>query len=229
MIINYDVSALLAQLANIDFAHVQNVTVSGTNLNTYTDGGIYYFSTSYEPANKPADAGTFGFLIVVRGSSVARTVQFWIDTSNTGNAVYFRSNPFAEVSWNSWKKIATGSIAAKTIAATIVGSDSLPEGITSVDNVTVVQSGNVVTVSIGLDRDATSITSWATIATGLPAPAVIPKSGNITIPFGEITVASTTWGRPLLCTVSSGGALQVRYGNSSGTYNGSFTYITNEY
>ena len=216
-------------ISNIDLANVQNVTTASTNLDDYTSGGVFYFQSAYTPSNKPTDAGTFGFLIVIKGGSNARLVQYWIDTTKSQNRMWMRSNSTSTVSWGNWKKISTADLTAEEI--TVEVENPLPTGVTAVGGITVVQSGNVVTVSLGITRDTTSLTNYTTIATGLPIPKVRPMSGNNTIPFGQIMIASSTPTRPLNVSVSSSGNLIVARGEvSSGTaqFLGSFTYITDK-
>ena len=227
MIINYDVSALLAQLANIDFAHVQNVTTPGTHLDDYTTGGIYYFSTANEPVGKPEGTSSFGFLIVISGGNLARLVQFWINSGTTTNTMWMRSSSSTSLSWGDWKRFVTNEdFKTKEITPTLV--ETLPTGVTAVDKITVVQSGNVVSVSLDITRDSTAITSYQTIATGIPAPKIRPISGTYTIPFGQISVAGSTPARPLNVSVSPSGNLNVARGEAAGQYLGTFTYIADE-
>ena len=76
-----DIDALSGVVDNINIAKVQTVTVAETDLDSYTSGGIYYFQGAYTPSNLPDGAGTFGFLIVLRGQANARLVQYWIDSA----------------------------------------------------------------------------------------------------------------------------------------------------
>lgn len=228
MIFNYDVSDVYALLGNIDFANAQEISTADEHLDNYTNGGIWYFSSSYTPINKPSDAGNFGFLIVINGSSnsPARLVQIWIDTARTANRMWMRSNSATTVNWGDWKRISFGDMTSKTITPTVVST--LPDGITAINNVTVVQSGNVVTVSLAVTRDDTAISTYTTIASGLPIPKVRPMSGTSTIPFGQINVASATQGWPLNVAVNASGNLNVIRGTVAGNYMGTFTYITDE-
>ena len=232
MIINYDVSALLAQLANIDFAHAQNVATPGENLDDYTTGGIYYFSSANEPVGKPEGTSAFGFLIVINGASsssasVARLVQIWINTAISANTMWMRSNSTTSLSWGDWKRFVTNEdFKTKEITPTLVST--LPTGVTAVSKIVVVQSGNVVSVSLDITRDSTALTSYQAIASGLPTPKVRPMSGSISIPLGQISAASSTAGRPLNVIVSNSGNLAVSSGGIAAQYLGTFTYITDD-
>ena len=216
-------------LSGIDYSNVQSVTTANENVNDYTNGGIFYFSGSYTPTNKPSDSGTFGFLVVIKGSSLARMVQYWVDTTSSANAMWMRSNSTSTVSWGDWKKFVTGDFSAKEITPTIVGT--LPTGVTAVGCLDVIQSGNVVTVTFAITRDTNNITSWANVATGLPVPKKVSLTGSAAVPMGESSVGDT-YLNPLQLYVNSSGTLRIKYGKaSSGTlqYLGSFTYITDEY
>lgn len=232
MIFNYDVSDLLAQLANIDFAHAQNVATPGENLDNYTTGGIYYFSGTNEPVGKPEGTSAFGFLIVINGASsssasVARLVQIWINTAISSNTMWMRSNSTTSLSWSDWKRFVTNEdFKTKEITPTIVST--LPTGVTAVDKIVVVQSGNVVSVSLDITRDSTAMTNYQTIAAGMPAPKIRPVSGTYTIPFGQISVAGSTAARPLNVSVSTSGNLNVARGEAAGQYLGTFTYIADD-
>ena len=220
------IGALGGTVGNINLANVQNITTAETDLDSYTSGGIYYFQGSYTPTNLPTDAGTFGFLIVLRGQANARLVQYWIDSATARNAMWMRTNSSSTVAWSDWKRMANGDLTAKEVEVTIV--PSLPTGLTAVGNVTVVQSGNVVTVNLAVTRDSNAMTTYQAIASGLPIPKKRPTSGSTTIPFGQICVASSTQGRPLNVSISSTGNLTVVRGEVAGQYLGTFTYITDE-
>lgn len=216
-------------LSGIDYSNVQSVTTANENVNNYTNGGIYYFSSSYTPVNKPSDSGGYGFLIVIKGSSLARIAQYWIDTASSTNAMWMRSNSTSTVSWGDWKKFVTGDFSAKELAPTIV--NTLPTGVTAVGCLDVIQSGNVVTVTFAITRDTNDITSWANVATGLPTPKKVSLTGSAAVPMGESSVGDT-YSKPLQLYVNSSGTLRIKFGKaSSGTlqYLGSFTYITDEY
>ena len=221
-----DIDALSGVVDNINIAKVQTVTVAETDLDSYTNGGIYYFQGAYTPSNLPTDAGTFGFLIVLKGQANARLVQYWIDSATSKNAMWMRTNSTSTVSWSDWKRMSNGDLTAKEITPTIV--ETLPTGVTAVGGLTVIQSGNVVTVSLALTRDSNAITTYQAIASGLPIPKKRPMSGSTTIPFGQLCVASSTQGRPLNVSIGSTGNLSVTRGEVAGQYLGTFTYITDE-
>ena len=213
-------------ISNINLASAQNIMTASTDLDDYTSGGVFYFQSAYTPSNKPTDAGTFGFLIVIKGGSNARLVQYWIDTTKSQNRMWMRSNSTSTVSWGDWKKISTADLTAKEI--TVEVENPLPTGVTAVGGITVVQSGNVVTVSLSVTRDSNAITTYQVIASGLPIPKKRPTIGSVTIPFGQLFVASSTQGRPLNVSVGTSGNLSVVRGEVAGQYLGTFTYITDE-
>lgn len=221
---------LIGVVNGINLADVQSVTTANTSCNDYTTGGIYYFQSAYVPSNKPDGSSNFGFLIVVQnGNSNARIFQIWVNQSTSSGAMYFRSNSGSTLTWGSWKQLSFGDLTSKVITPTIVST--LPTGVTAVGNVTAVQSGNVVTVYVGLTRDTNDITSYTAIASGLPIPKSRPTSEGSTIPFGQIMPASDTVSRPLNLIIGSTGNLSVARGKApSGTltFIGSFTYITDE-
>lgn len=221
---------LIGVVNGINLADVQSVTTANTSCNDYTTGGIYYFQSAYVPSDKPDGSSNFGFLIVVQnGGSNARIFQIWVNQSTSSGAMYFRSCSGSTLSFSNWRQLAFGDLATKELTPTVVST--LPTGVTAVGKVAAVQSGNVVTVYVGLTRDTTDITSYTAIASGLPAPKIRPLSGSYTIPFGQITPASDTFGRPLNLVVGSTGNLSIARGKAaSGTvqFLGSFTYITDE-
>ena len=224
----FNIRDLSGELANIDFSHAASVTTTSENIDGYTNGGIWYFSGSYTPTGKPTGSNNFGFLIVIKGSNNQRLTQIWIDTGNTSNGIYFRTNSLSPVSWTSWKKVITDDVTVpKQLSVTI--ESELPTGVSSVNSVVAVQTGRVVTVSLSLTRDSNSLTSYQVVATGLPTAKVRPMDGSTTIPFGQIAVSGTATGRPLLCSINSTGKLIVNRGDTAGDYLGTFTYLTDDY
>lgn len=110
--------------------------------------------------------------------------------------------------------------------ATIVST--LPNGITAAD-VKYVKSGQVVTVYLYITRDSTTISTYVTVATGLPVPAFVPTTpGGNNYPLAQLPVAGTQGQRPLNVYVNSSGSLRANLGNAEGNYLGAFTYITSE-
>lgn len=111
-----DIGDLNDIIAKIDFTNVQTIETSGEDLDTYTDGGIWYFSSSYVPLNKPSGTGNFGFLVVVKGGNNARLMQFWLyqATNDALTSVYYRGNSYNTLTWSSWHKIATDVTAIST-------------------------------------------------------------------------------------------------------------------
>ena len=95
-------------LTKIDFSNIALADMPNTDLNEYTDGGAWYFTTSVTPIHKPEDSPDWGFLIVLRGSTISRIIQFWI-TTGRNDAIYFRTNATEPVSWEAWESISNGT------------------------------------------------------------------------------------------------------------------------
>lgn len=94
--------------AHIDFANAIVVDTSGENLNSYTRGGVWWFTTAANPTNRPSGAAKYGYLFVLNtGNNLSRLHQIWIDITKDGDNLYFRSNNSSPASWGAWKRIAT--------------------------------------------------------------------------------------------------------------------------
>lgn len=235
MIFNYDVSGLKSLLDTINFADATSIATASTNLDDYTDGGIWFFGSSYTPTNKPADAGQYGFLVVLKGSSVQRLTQYWIDSATSANSMWMRTNSTSPVSWSSWKRLATdddiSQVQAMFVPTSITTTleNPLPSGVTTA-SISVVQTGSIVQVMFGITRDSAAIASYTVLATGLPKAKIAPIFNGASIPEAQVRayVADHT-GRFLNCQVNSSGEFRINRGETAGDYIGSFTYITDDY
>lgn len=212
------------EFANIDFSNVQAISTASEDLDDYTDGGVWYFPNDYSPSNKPSGASNYGYLVVISSVSWNAKMQLWIDPPSTRNNIYTRTSATNPVSWGSWSKLITSAdTSPKEISVTQV--ETLPSGVTAINSLVVVQSGNVVTVSVSITRNSTAITSYQKIASGLPVPYKRPMAGTSIIPFGEVHVSGAETGIPLRFSVNSSGELSLVRGGDAGDYLGSFSYI----
>jgi len=80
------------------------VTTANTDLNDYTETGIYYFSTSYVPVNIPA--GTNGWLIVMKGNQNNVIKQIWSrhGTPNTNDFETYIRLKSGNWDWGKWQR-----------------------------------------------------------------------------------------------------------------------------
>lgn len=104
-------SALNAKSASGHKHYAQEVTVAGTDLNDYTDAGIYVFAQAYAPVNVPA--GTNGWLVVMpwgEGGGTIKQLWFRHGTSGTNDHETYVRTKIANVStWSPWSKYYTTS------------------------------------------------------------------------------------------------------------------------
>lgn len=170
--------------------------------------------------NKPSDAsGRYGAVWHYASSSNYAT-QIYQETG-TGK-LWIRAK--VNGTWDDWHRIFNDVVTQGTATP----ASTLPSGVTSVD-VKYVKCGQVVTVYLVIARNSTSITSYTTVASGLPIPAVVlTTSGGSNYPLALITVAGTQGQRPMQVYVNSSGSLRINYGNAEGNYLGAFTYITSD-
>lgn len=230
-----DVDGLSNTVSNIDYANAQNVEMAGENLDDYTTGGVYYFPSSYSPTNRPADAGAYGFLVVIKGGANARLAQLWINTNASTNNIWMRANSSSAISWGAWKRIVTEAdvlLTPKDLSSYATIVSPLPNGITAVDAVKVVQYGAFVEVAISIQRDASvPITNYnnGVIVTGLPNCAYKGFVGTAPIQNANIPVQGSQSGQPLRVSVGATGNISVIYGETSGTYRATFFYMTNDF
>jgi len=82
------------------------VTTAGTDLNDYTDVGIYYFHSSYTPTNIPV--GVNGWLMVMK-SPVHNTIKqiWWRQGTNDTNSFQTYVRQFNGTAWSSWFRYIT--------------------------------------------------------------------------------------------------------------------------
>lgn len=104
-------SALNAKSASNHKHYAQEVTTTGTNLNDYTDAGIYVFAQAYAPVNVPA--GTNGWLVVMpwgEGGGTIKQLWFRHGTSGTNDHETYVRTKISNVStWSPWSKYYTTS------------------------------------------------------------------------------------------------------------------------
>lgn len=148
-------SALENELAERGLT-ITAVTTANSDLNTYTDRGIYTFAAAYAPTNAPT-GNTNGWLIVIpwtEGSTVNTIKQIWLRhgvLNSSDHEIYVRTKFSSGSTWSTWAEIITDKdIDSYTdpIEAALtahIGNTSNPHnvtraqvglGITSVDSVT---------------------------------------------------------------------------------------------
>jgi len=79
------------------------ITTANTDLNDYTETGLYYFHTNYVPTNIPA--GTNGWLMVIKGNGNSVIKQIWSrqGTPNTNDfETYIRTK---SGTWGNWQRV----------------------------------------------------------------------------------------------------------------------------
>lgn len=83
----------------------QIIETTGTNLNDYTNEGIYFFSASYTPLNVPSGVVN-GWLRVMKGSSDwVKQIWYRAGTANSNDYnIYVRTYTSAGV-WSNWKRL----------------------------------------------------------------------------------------------------------------------------
>lgn len=207
---------------------IVSISTADEDLDTYTTGGYWYFPSAYTPLNKPENSGAFGFLLVFKSTSNSRIAQVWFDTSI--NAVYIRKNSTSTISWSDWVKLSEDtSFQPVSASATLI--DPLPTGVSSA-LVNYVKTGNVVQVYYAITRTSDAVDTWTTLATGLPIPEQTYSYSNVAISYFTALVSGVQSGRPLQGYVGKAtnvaGYLRFRYGQTAGTYVGTFTYITSD-
>lgn len=110
-------------LSNLGGLGYTNVTTTGTNLNDYTQIGIYYFSSSYTPSNIPT--GSNGWLLVLPYSSTI-CKQIWFRhgaTDSNDFNTFVRTNSGG--TWSSWAQLLTSKNC--TTEANIISKKNAPE------------------------------------------------------------------------------------------------------
>ena len=82
-----------------------SVTTANTNLNDYTETGIYYFSGAYKPINIPS--GTNGWLLVLKSDAdTVKQLWFRYGTANSNDYNTYVRTKFLS-SWSNWKQFTT--------------------------------------------------------------------------------------------------------------------------
>ena len=86
-----------------------NVTIANTDLNDYTQDGVYYFGANYTPTNIPA--GVNGWLQVMTGNQAGTICkkQIWYrhGTANSNDfETYVRTSTDGST-WSNWRKVLT--------------------------------------------------------------------------------------------------------------------------
>ena len=186
---------------------------SGADINDVVNPGRYFVANRSNYTHAPATWGSL-FVFTTKGSSNNTVVQIWF----TYDKLFFRY--CADGTWYDWREIADTS---KTVSVTI--PNPLPTGITA-SNVTVVQSGRVVTVTGQITRDSNALSGYVSAASGFPNPLSVPSVSNTTIPmFTEFQNTATSFKKPLYGYVRKTNCDLRINGGESGTYKFHFTYI----
>lgn len=187
---------------------------SGTDFNNVIISGRYLVPNRSNYTHAPATWGTL-FVFIANSSTTNAVIQIWY----TNNEIFFRYK--ANDTWYDWHEFAeVPSSTNSTIAS------PLPSGISSA-KVTVVRSGHVVTVACHIGRNSTALSSYVTVATGLPTPYLVPYgSDTYTLPmFVEFQNTATEFKKPLYGYVrKADNELRIN-GGESGEYKFYFTYI----
>lgn len=80
------------------------VTTAGTDLNDYKTSGVFYFSSSYTPANIPG--GVNGFLIVITNGNAVK--QIWLrHGTNNSNDYHTWIRIYNGSAWSEWRRFLT--------------------------------------------------------------------------------------------------------------------------
>lgn len=227
-----DLVADIKALADAAYLFKMPVRYTGTADNL-VDPGLYYVDSGPGSGFPEAASTRQGLVFVFQMEPTGnhRKQIFWRIQGSDGigqKRIWIRTR-YSATSWSDWT--ALDSYARLLPSPTV--ETSLPTGITAVSCLDVIQSGNVVTVSLAATRDSTALNSWKTIASGLPAPVQNSYTGTVRVPHGAIFVNGSSFYRPLLCVVSNdsstAGELMVARGGGAGEYIGSFTYLTNDF
>lgn len=227
-----DLVADIKALADAAYLFKMPVRYTGTADNLL-DPGIYYVDSGIGSGFPEAGSTRRGLVLVLQAEPTGnhRKQVFWRIQGSDGvgqKRIWIRTRYNAS-DWTAWTPLDSY---ARLLTSPAVES-TLPTGVTAVNCLDVIQSGNIVTVSLAATRDSTSLNSWKTIATNLPVPVQNSYSGTVRVPHGVIFMNGNTFYRPLLCVVSNdsstAGELMVARGGGSGEYFGSFTYLTNDF
>lgn len=103
-------STLDGKAASTHKHYATAITVTGEDLNDYTDAGIYAFAQAYTPTNIPA--GSNGWLVVIPWQQDSGTIkQIWFRHGTVGSndfETYVRTK-IGTNAWGSWSKYYTTS------------------------------------------------------------------------------------------------------------------------
>ena len=227
-----DLVADIKALTDATYLPKMPIRYTGTADNL-VDPGIYYVDsgagTGFPEAGSTRQGLVFVFQMEATGNH--RKQIFWRVQGSDANAqkrIWIRTR-YSASAWTDWTMFDS---TAKLLTTPTIAS-TLPTGVTSVNCLDVVQAGNVVTVTLSVTRDSTSLNSWKTIATSLPTPVQNSYNGSARVPQGSLLPNGTTFYRPLLCVVSNdtstAGELMVARGGGASEFFGSFTYLTNDF
>lgn len=149
---------------------------------------------------------------VVNGSNVNNTLTLSVDSSGNRTVAFSQLDPW----------LSALGLNSVDVSPTVVST--MPAGVNSVTIAGARRSGAVVSITFSVSRNTTAITSWTTIATGMPSPSysvdmtgLMPKA-----------LPSSVADRGLYVRVTTGGALQVAYGTSTSgnlSYTVTMTYV----
>lgn len=92
----------------VDVEQNYHVTDTGTDLNDYTEPGIYFFDSSHTPTNIPV--GVNGWLMVMKSPSSGAVKQLWFrQGTNETNSFNTYVRQYSASAWSSWVKFITAN------------------------------------------------------------------------------------------------------------------------
>jgi hypothetical protein len=139
-----------------DYAYELNEKVGVTqireldqNANDYTETGLYYFESTYTPANAPC---ANGFLQVFKQNDeadgrpcVIKQVWYRVGTANTTDYMIYVRTRFGgnSISWTKWQRLAIASDLTNLLTTDIVAVDniSIDSGNTAASTISASKSG----------------------------------------------------------------------------------------
>ena len=194
----------------------ENVRVAGTNLNSYTHNGCYYFDSQVTPIGIPS--GTNGWLVVVaeqpinEGRGTGYIKQFWLRSGEpnvTDFLMYTRTCNVGISNWGSWRRIIVeddifylsgdtyGNSNTLYLGGHITGSTKslctnlpVPKRLDKISTITIT-SYDISVRAVGGGYLLNRATS------GLTVSAVKSDNGNIALTFDSSTAFSTTNNTPI--------------------------------
>lgn len=201
-----------------DSANIRGTTPSGniySQLQFYDAGNNQVGSIGHRQTATKAQQIYISTTNAEHGSSVTNSLSIGVDASGNRTITVAEAEPWIDA-------LGLNSV---SVSPTVVST--MPSGVTAVTISGARRNGingKVVSVTFSVTRNTTSMTSWATIVSGLPAPAYQVDMTGI-MPKDSPTKVSD---RGLYVRISTGGNLQIAYGtSSSGTlaYTVTMTYI----